>query len=187
MGDVAPRDHGPPLNSGSRLDQADLLNEQVHPDELQELLSRLASADALFADPVPTIRDVAEATDASPLLIGRILSELRNEDEGHQISGLVFELRERLEALERLQSDRYRTNKVEANTPERILFSDFDAIPWSLLKSAELTPEDEVVAQRWDEQRKVYFTWIVQAAVIAFLLFVVWAYVSYRSELGWNR
>ncbi|MEI7576226.1 MAG: hypothetical protein WCK51_04985 [Armatimonadota bacterium] len=88
------------MNSGSRLDQADLLNEQVHPDELQELLARLAATDTLFAEPVPTIRDVAEATDASPLLIGRILSELRKDVDAARLIREIDDFRARLSSLE---------------------------------------------------------------------------------------
>lgn len=88
------------MNSGSRLDQADLLNEQVHPGELQELLARLAATDALFAEAVPTIRDVAEATDASPLLIGRILSELRKDVDAVRLIREIDDFRARLSSLE---------------------------------------------------------------------------------------
>ncbi len=174
------------MDSRSRLDQSDLLNEQVHADELEELLARLAATDALFAEALPTIRDVAEATDASPLLIGRILGETRKGDERDQISNLVVELRERLEVLERLQSDRLLTRRA-ASSQGQIPISSYDEIPWSILKSTEMTPEDYVIAHEWDEQRRVHFTWILQAAFITFLLFVVWAYVSYRTEIGWYR
>jgi chaperonin cofactor prefoldin len=88
----------------SRLDQAELLNEQVHADELQELLARLAATDALFSEPVPTIRDVAEATDASPLLIGRILSQMRGPDQVAELKGRMDGFEARLRELERRSS-----------------------------------------------------------------------------------
>ncbi|MDH4387550.1 MAG: hypothetical protein QE269_02355 [Fimbriimonas sp.] len=84
----------------TRLDQSGLLNEQVHPDELQELLARLAATEALFSEPVPTIRDVAEATDASPLLIGRILSQMRGPDEVTELKGRMDGFEARLRQLE---------------------------------------------------------------------------------------
>jgi hypothetical protein len=84
----------------SRLDQSELLNEQVHADELQELLARLAATDAFFTEPVPTIRDVAEATDASPLLIGRILSQMRGPDEVAELKGRMDGFEARLRHLE---------------------------------------------------------------------------------------
>jgi chaperonin cofactor prefoldin len=83
------------------LDQSELLNEQVHADELQELLARLAATDALFSEAVPTIRDVAEATDASPLLIGRILSQMRGPDEVAELKGRMDGFEARLRDLER--------------------------------------------------------------------------------------
>lgn len=75
--------------------QTDLLAEPVEPDELKELLSRLAATEAIFAEPQTTIRDVAEATDASPLLIGRILREMRGPDR-------IDLLEQRLDRFERL-------------------------------------------------------------------------------------
>jgi hypothetical protein len=84
----------------SRLDQSELLNEKVQADELQELLSRLAATEALFAEPVPTIRDVAEATDASPLLIGRILSQMRGPDGVAELKGRMDGFEARLRQLE---------------------------------------------------------------------------------------
>jgi hypothetical protein len=84
----------------NRLDQSDLLNEQVHADELQELLARLAATDALFSEAVPTIRDVAEATDASPLLIGRILSQMRGPEEVAELKGRMDGFEARLRELE---------------------------------------------------------------------------------------
>jgi hypothetical protein len=88
------------LGSSNRLDQADLLNEEVQTDELQELLSRLAATEALFSEPIPTIRDVAEATDASPLLIGRILSQMRGPDQVAELKGRMEGFEARLRELE---------------------------------------------------------------------------------------
>ena len=175
------------MDSRLRLDQSDLLKEQVHADELRELLARLAATDTLFGEAVPTIRDVAEATDASPLLIGRILGELRSGDERDQIAALVLDLMARLEVLERLQFERLRTMRAAASSLDQVSISDYDVIPWSILKSTEMTSEDHAIAHEWDEQRRVHFTWILQAALVAFLLFVVWAFVSYRMENGWYR
>jgi hypothetical protein len=100
LGDLSPRSDWSPLNSTSRLDQSELLNEQVHADELQELLARLAATDAFFNEAVPTIRDVAEATDASPLLIGRILSQMRGPDEVAELKGRMDGFEGRLRELE---------------------------------------------------------------------------------------
>ena len=88
------------MGSSNRLDQADLLNEEVQTDELQELLSRLAATEALFSEPIPTIRDVAEATDASPLLIGRILSQMRGPDQVAELKGRMDGFEARLRELE---------------------------------------------------------------------------------------
>jgi hypothetical protein len=88
------------LGSSNRLDQADLLNEEIQTDELQELLSRLAATEALFSEPIPTIRDVAEATDASPLLIGRILSQMRGPDQVAELKGRMDGFEARLRELE---------------------------------------------------------------------------------------
>lgn len=134
----------------SRLDQAELLNEQVHADELQELLARLAATDALFSEPVPTIRDVAEATDASPLLIGRILSQMRGPDE-------VAELKGRMDGFEaRLQDIEKRTaplaplrQKASPESPEGLKPLDINKL-LSEAGVSDFRPEP-----RWHAQKKL--------------------------------
>ncbi len=139
------------MNPGSRLDQADLLNEQVHADELQELLARLAATDAPFAGPVPTIRDVAEATDASPLLIGRILSQMRGPDDVAQLKGRMDGFETRLQQLE--SGTRHKTS--EASYDSNLATNDFKPIDFNevLARSGVANFSPEV---SWREQKRLF-------------------------------
>ena len=131
------------------MDQSDLLNEQVHADELQELLARLAATDALFAEPIPTIRDVAEATDASPLLIGRILSQMRGPDEVGELKQRIEGFEARLRSLEKSRSHPRDQSHIMTtdSAPE-----DFKPIDFNLLlrdrNSGRLSPDPT-----WSEQK----------------------------------
>ena len=140
------------MNPGSRLDQADLLTEHVHPDELQELLARLAATDALFAEAVPTIRDVAEATDASPLLIGRILSQMRGPDEVALLRTEIQEFVQRLEVIETALGALAPPAVQESVAEER---SVGDAPPASPVEAPSLSeqnlPLKEVGAVEWEK------------------------------------
>ena len=121
------------MSSSSRLDQSDLLNEQVHADELQELLARLAATDALFAEPIPTIRDVAEATDASPLLIGRILSQIRGPD---GIAALRLEIKDFAERLKTIEAALTSTPSV---TTQSFVSPESEVVPSPTLPEAPTT------------------------------------------------
>lgn len=74
---------------------------EIRDDELHELLERLAATDAMFRDPVTTVRDVAEVTEASPQLIARILSDIRGPGVVERIDGRLDNHDARLTALER--------------------------------------------------------------------------------------
>ena len=92
------------MNFQRRPETYDLLREPIQSHELASLLERLAFDDEFFSEPLPTIRDVAEATDASPVVIARILSQMRDPDE-------VTLLRARMESfdarLRHLESQRH--------------------------------------------------------------------------------
>jgi hypothetical protein len=122
------------LNSTSRLDQSELLNEQVHANELQELLARLAATDALFSEAVPTIRDVAEATDASPLLIGRILSELRGNTFADSLHREMEDFRVRLSRVEKTISNQAGSEQFGVNAGD----FDYDGSYRRLLEAEKL-------------------------------------------------
>jgi len=159
------------LNSTSRLDQSELLNEQVHADELQELLARLAATDALFSEAVPTIRDVAEATDASPLLIGRILSQMRGPDEVVMLRLEMQQFAQRLEVIETaLQAPAPPTEpatvleersleETPPNLPteapilseQNLPLQEVGAVEWEKLKWTEI---QQVEDKAWDELPK---------------------------------
>lgn len=57
----------------------ELLNEEVLDEEVREILERLSSAE-LGGSELATIGAIAEATGASPNLIGRMLAEIRQEN-----------------------------------------------------------------------------------------------------------
>lgn len=138
------------MDSRSGLDQSDLLNEQVQADELQELLARLAATDALFAEPVPTIRDVAEATDASPLLIGRILSQMRGPDEVAALKGRMDGFEARLRGLELQSSPKAESRRLtRQSVPE-----DFKPIDFNRLLAASGARDYEPELS-WDAQKKL--------------------------------
>ncbi len=169
--DLSPRSDWSPLNSTSRLDQSELLNEQIHADELQDLLARLAATDAMFSEAVPTIRDVAEATDASPLLIGRILSQMRGPDEVVMLRLEMQQFAQRLEVIETaLQAPAPPTapatvleeQSLEETPPDlpteapilseqNLPLKEVGAVEWEKLKWTEI---QQVEDKAWDELPK---------------------------------
>ena len=73
-----------------------LLAVPIRDDEIFELLERLAATEEMFQQPVSTIRDVAELTEASPNLIARLLGEMRGPGELQQMVGRLDEHDRRL-------------------------------------------------------------------------------------------
>lgn len=88
------------MNFQRRPDTYDLLREPIQSHELASLLERLAFDDEFFSEPLPTIRDVAEATDASPVVIARILSQMRDPDEVTLLRARMESFDARLRSLE---------------------------------------------------------------------------------------
>ncbi|MBS1701631.1 MAG: hypothetical protein JST12_08215 [Armatimonadetes bacterium] len=83
------------------LDPESLLSAEIKDDELSELLERLAATEEMFKQPVSTIRDVAELTDISPLVIARILSDIRGPSEFERLHDRMDGYEKRLSAVER--------------------------------------------------------------------------------------
>lgn len=152
---------------------------------MQELLSRLAATDALFAEPIPTIRDVAEATDASPLLIGRILSQMRSPDEVAALKGRMDGFEARLRALENsksslppieqaLCSSGTGAFKPLAKQPSRsVVPEDLDHQKWSAVKERLFDDGKrmEPVSDEWLNRNSTY--WVVVAIAVIYFMFVV--------------
>ena len=65
------------------------------------MLERLAATEDMFKQPVSTIRDVAELTDASPNLIARMLGEIRGPDEFEKLQSKMAAYDVRLRDVER--------------------------------------------------------------------------------------
>ncbi|MBS1727304.1 MAG: hypothetical protein JST51_11335 [Armatimonadetes bacterium] len=82
------------------LDPESLLSAEIKDDELSELLERLAATEEMFKQPVSTIRDVAELTDISPLVIARILSDIRGPSEFERLHDRMDAYEKRLSAVE---------------------------------------------------------------------------------------
>lgn len=83
------------------LNDESLLAVQIRDDELSELLRRLAATEATFSTPVPTIRDVAELTEAPPKLIARILGEIRGPGDLEKLTERLDIHEQRLESIEK--------------------------------------------------------------------------------------
>ena len=62
--------------------------------------SRLAATEEMFKQPVSTIRDVAELTDASPTLIARLLGEMRGTSEFENLVSTVDRYGQRISKIE---------------------------------------------------------------------------------------
>lgn len=95
----------------------ELLNEEVTPDELREILRRLGQRE-FGGSPNSTIRDIAEGTSADPLVIGRILAEIRNETLQKRFGLKIEEHEERIEKIEHVQAQAPRPIPVYTPIPE---------------------------------------------------------------------
>ncbi len=80
--------------------QSELLAVPIMDNEIFELLGRLAATEEMFKQPVSTIRDVAELTDASPNLIARILGDMRGTSEFENLSSTVDGYGQRISKIE---------------------------------------------------------------------------------------
>ena len=183
------------------LNQSELLKEQVHADELQELLARLAATDALFGGAVPTIRDVAEATDASPLQIGRILSQMRGPGDVVELKGRMDGFEFRLKQLEskrsgtpppsnlsRLLKDSGASSFQPLSKTEIEHFEPkFDEQKWSEVKNW-FGSESERIGQVGDEVRGKNSTfWVVVGVATLYFLFVFGGQCSRTPTSQYDR
>ncbi len=57
----------------------DLLSQEITDEELRDLLEQLGEIEFAWS-PKTTLKDVVEATSADPVVIGRLLAEIRKED-----------------------------------------------------------------------------------------------------------
>lgn len=89
----------------------ELLNEEVSPSELREILQRLGQRE-FGGSPNSTIRDIAEGTSADPVLIGRLLAEIRNEELQDRLGLQVEEHEQRIEHIEHVQAEVQRDRRT---------------------------------------------------------------------------
>ena len=89
-----------------------LLAVKIKDNEIFELLERLAATDAMFQQPVSTIRDVAELTEASPDLIARTLGHMRGPTEYERLMGLIQGHEQRISHTERQVAELRRNQKT---------------------------------------------------------------------------
>lgn len=89
----------------------ELLNEEVTPDEMREILQRLGQRE-FGGSPNSTIRDIAEGTSADPILIGRLLAEIRNEELQSRLGIKVEEHEQRIEHIEHVQAEVQRDSRT---------------------------------------------------------------------------
>lgn len=90
----------------------ELLNEEVTPDELREILDRLGQRE-FGGSPNSTIRDISESTSADPILIGRLLAEIRNEELQCRLGLQVEEHEQRIEHIEHVQEKIQRQPRLD--------------------------------------------------------------------------
>lgn len=105
--------------SHQHFDDESLKAITIEDDELAELLERLAASDAMFAKPIATIADVSEVTDASPVVIARILSQMRGPGDIDGILNRLDAHEDRLQAVE----ERIGSTQEETEVKETWSFS----------------------------------------------------------------
>jgi len=97
------------MNRQTTQEQLDeLLTQEITDDELKELLTRLGEIEFAW-NPKTSIKDVVEATSADPLLIGRLLADIRKEDWEERFGLQVDDHEDR---LERIEEEQRRTRRL---------------------------------------------------------------------------
>lgn len=97
------------MNRQTTQEQLDeLLIQEITDDELKELLRRLGEIEFAW-NPRTSIKDVVEATSADPLLIGRLLADIRKEDWEERFGLRVDDHEDR---LERTEEEQRRTRRL---------------------------------------------------------------------------
>lgn len=86
----------------------DLLTQEISDEELKELLRRLGEIEFAW-NPKTSIKDVVEATSADPLLIGRLLADIRKEDWEERFGLQVDDHEDR---IERIEEEQRRTRRL---------------------------------------------------------------------------
>lgn len=82
------------------LNQESIESIPVQANEVRQILHRLAANSGMAGSPTPTIRDIAEATETSPMVIARILSDIRGEDIMSRVVVKVKDHEDRIRHLE---------------------------------------------------------------------------------------
>lgn len=81
------------------LQNDELLNETVTDAELREILDRIGHAE-FDGNTQTTVRDIVEGTSADPMLVARLLGEIRKEDWEKKFGQRIDEHEDRIEKLE---------------------------------------------------------------------------------------
>lgn len=81
----------------------DLLSQEITDEELRDLLTRLGEIEFAWS-PRTTLKDVVEATSANPVVIGRLLAEIRKEDWEERFGLRLSEVEERVTRVEKQAS-----------------------------------------------------------------------------------
>lgn len=106
-------------------EQQELLQERVSNDELHELLERLGQAE-LGGPEAPTVGAIVEATGASPVEIGRLLGQIRQEQFEKRFSDTFQDHEHRIEKLESRPVERNRvTYNEEFDEEQREILQEY--------------------------------------------------------------
>ena len=98
----------------------EIQEEQISPAEVREILERLAVHE--FGDGISTLGSLAEGVGASPLVVARILGDIRkrNLDElfGARLNGFEQRITENEVKVTELSKERHREDEVEREMRE---------------------------------------------------------------------
>lgn len=140
----------------------DLLSQEITDEELRDLLTRLGEIEFAWS-PRTTLKDVVEATSADPVVIGRLLAEIRKEDWEERF-GL------------RLDSVEDRVTQIENHGPNEQL-----RCSHQILLAAE---EVEELRQLADERRREKTVGIVAVLIILPILLIIGLIASSGQPVG---
>jgi hypothetical protein len=105
-------------------EQRELLQEHVTDAELRELLERLGKAE-MGGPEEATVGAIVEATGASPVEVGRILSQVRQEQYEQRFAETFDDHEERIEKLESVPVTRTRTYREEFDPEHREILKEY--------------------------------------------------------------
>ncbi len=147
----------------------ELLIQEITDDELKELLRRLGEIEFAW-NPKTTIRDVAEATSADPVLLGRLLADIRKEDWEERFGLRVEDHEDRLERIEEEQRQTRRLLSLSSLTRTKTIHQRVAQPTIEVISQVE-DPE-EYFESTVSKQMRYFCYAVVACFAFAFIVFL---------------